>query len=152
MKDALQAAPGGGLDYYSYEPFQIYAAAAVPQMAWVSTVGDLWRSSNDIRHSWKSVLSNAFLTNKWAPNARPGHYNDADELEIGNGKLTVAEQRSHFALWCLMQGPGPNQQFVLFGGGKQSLHRTKSFRVGIRTGREFPTAEHTPLAVSAVHA
>lgn len=105
MKDALAAAPGGGLDYYSYEPFQIYGAGAVIQMAWVSEVGDLWRSSNDIRHSWKSILSNAFLTNNWAPNARPGHYNDADELEIGNGQLTLAEQRSHFALWCLMKSP-----------------------------------------------
>ena len=105
MKDALAAAPGGGLDYYSYEPFQVYAADAVPQMAWVSSVGDLWRSSNDIRPSWKSVLSNAQLTNTWAPNARPGHYNDADELEIGNGHLTLAEQRSHFALWCLMKSP-----------------------------------------------
>lgn len=74
MKDALAAA--GGLDYYSFEPFQIYAAAAVPQMAWVAEVGDLWRSSNDIRHVWESILSNAHLTNKWAPNARPGHFND----------------------------------------------------------------------------
>ena len=29
MKDALAAAPGGGLDYYSYEPFQIYGAGWV---------------------------------------------------------------------------------------------------------------------------
>ena len=72
MKDALAAA--GGLDYYSYEPFQVYAAGAVPQMAWVSDVGDLWRSSNDIRHVWPSILANARLTNTWAPNARPGHY------------------------------------------------------------------------------
>jgi hypothetical protein len=115
MKDALAAAPGGGLDYYSYEPFQIYGAGAVPQMAWVSTVGDLWRSSNDIRRSWKSILSNAFLTNKWAPNARPGHYNDADELEIGNGHLTFAEQRSHFALWCLMKSP------LIIGTGVRKL-------------------------------
>lgn len=105
MKDALQAAPGGGLDYYSYEPFQIYAPGAVTQMSWVTGVGDLWRSSNDIRPQWKSVLENAFLTNTWAPNARAGHYNDADELEIGNGQLTLAEQRSHFALWCVMKSP-----------------------------------------------
>ena len=103
MKDALAAA--GGLDYYSFEPFQIYGAGAVEQMAWVSTVGDLWRSSNDIVPTWKSILANAHLTNKWAPNARPGHFNDADELEIGNGKLTLAEQRSHFALWCVMKSP-----------------------------------------------
>ena len=92
MKDAL--AEAGGIDYYSYEPFQVYAHGAVPQMAWVAGVGDLWRSSDDIRSVWPSILANARLTNKWAPNARPGHYNDADELEVGNGKLTFAEQRS----------------------------------------------------------
>ena len=26
-------------------------------------------------------------------------------LEIGNGDLTLPEQRSHFALWCLMKSP-----------------------------------------------
>ena len=26
-------------------------------------------------------------------------------LEVGNGDLTVAEQRSHFALWCLLKSP-----------------------------------------------
>ena len=26
-------------------------------------------------------------------------------LEVGNGDLTLAEQRSHFALWCLMKSP-----------------------------------------------
>jgi hypothetical protein len=60
MKDALAATPGGGLDYYSFEPFQIYSAGAVEQMAWVSGVGGLWRSSNDIVPSWKSILANAY--------------------------------------------------------------------------------------------
>ena len=72
-------------------------------MAWVSSVGDLWRSSDDIRKSWESILANAHLTDTWAPNARPGRYNDADELEIGNGHLTLSEQRSHFALVSVQQ-------------------------------------------------
>jgi alpha-galactosidase len=33
-----------------------------------------------------------------------GH-NDADMLEIGNGNLTHAESRSHFALWAAMKSP-----------------------------------------------
>lgn len=74
-------------------------------MAWVAGVGDLWRSGGDIRAQWRSILGNAHGNNKWAPNARPGHYNDADMLEIGNGDLSLAEQRSHFALWCLMKSP-----------------------------------------------
>ena len=100
MKDALAAAYGTEkpIDYYSYEPFQVYGANAVPQMAWVSSVGDLWRTGGDIRAMWRSILANAHANNKWAPNAVPGHYNDADMLEVGNGDLTLAEQRSHFAL------------------------------------------------------
>ena len=100
MKDALAAAYGSQapIDYYSYEPFQVYGANAVPQMAWVSTVGDLWRTGGDIRPVWGSILANAHANDKWAPNGVPGHYNDADMLEVGNGALTLAEQRSHFAL------------------------------------------------------
>jgi len=33
-----------------------------------------------------------------------GH-NDADMLEIGNGNLTLAESRSHFAFWAAMKSP-----------------------------------------------
>ena len=72
MKDALAAAYGavsgapGGIDYYSYEPFQVYGPGAVQQMAWVSGVGDLWRSGGDIRATWKSILANAHANNKWA--------------------------------------------------------------------------------------
>eukprot|EP00040_Diaphanoeca_grandis_P031936 m.192325 g.192325 ORF g.192325 m.192325 type:complete len:645 (-) comp32461_c0_seq1:111-2045(-) len=108
MKDALAAAYGSRgktIDYYSYEPFQVYVSDAVPQMTWTSTVGDLWRTGGDIRANWNSVLGNAHANNHWAPNGRPGHYNDADMLEIGNGPLTIAEQRSHFALWCVMKSP-----------------------------------------------
>jgi alpha-galactosidase len=93
MKDALAAA-SANMDYYSYEPFQVYGPGAVPQMAWVADVGDLWRSGGDIRASWRSILGNAHSNDRWAPNARPGHYNDADMLEVGNGQLTLAEQRS----------------------------------------------------------
>lgn len=33
-----------------------------------------------------------------------GH-NDPDMLEVGNGDLTLAECRSHFALWAMMKSP-----------------------------------------------
>ena len=82
---------------------QVYNGFAVEQMAWTSTVGDLWRSGGDIRPKWSSIVANLNANNRWAPNGRPGHYNDADMLEIGNGELTMAEQRSHFALWCVFE-------------------------------------------------
>lgn len=33
-----------------------------------------------------------------------GH-NDMDMMEIGNGDLTVQEQRTHFAAWCFLKSP-----------------------------------------------
>lgn len=33
-----------------------------------------------------------------------GH-NDPDMLEVGNGNLTLAENRAHFALWAAMKSP-----------------------------------------------
>jgi alpha-galactosidase len=35
----------------------------------------------------------------------PGHWNDPDMLEVGNGHLTLAENRAHFSLWCLLAAP-----------------------------------------------
>ena len=37
--------------------------------------------------------------------ASPGHFNDPDMLEVGNGKLTYDQNLSHFALWCMMSAP-----------------------------------------------
>ena len=87
MKDALDAAYGpNGVDYYSFEPFQVYGPGAVEQMRWVYSMweeggapGVLWRSGGDIRAQWRSILGNAHANNKWAPNAKPGHYNDAGQ-------------------------------------------------------------------------
>ena len=37
--------------------------------------------------------------------ATPGHYNDPDMLEVGNGGMTNAEYRTHFSLWSIMAAP-----------------------------------------------
>jgi alpha-galactosidase len=36
--------------------------------------------------------------------AGPNHWNDPDMLEVGNG-MSVAEDRTHFSLWCMMASP-----------------------------------------------
>ena len=36
--------------------------------------------------------------------AGPGHWNDPDMLEVGNG-MSVNEDRAHFSLWCMMAAP-----------------------------------------------
>ena len=37
--------------------------------------------------------------------AGPGHWNDPDMLEVGNGGMTDVEYRSHFSLWALLAAP-----------------------------------------------
>jgi alpha-galactosidase len=72
---------------------------------WGNATGNSWRISGDITPWWARVAEilneNSFLLNSvgfW------GH-NDADMLEIGNGNLTLAESRSHFAFWAAAKSP-----------------------------------------------
>jgi alpha-galactosidase len=37
--------------------------------------------------------------------AGPGHWNDPDMLEVGNGGMTDVEYRSHFSLWAALAAP-----------------------------------------------
>ncbi len=37
--------------------------------------------------------------------AGPGHWNDPDMLEVGNGGMTDVEYRSHFSLWAILAAP-----------------------------------------------
>ena len=37
--------------------------------------------------------------------AGPGGWNDPDMLEIGNGGLTLEEEKTHFALWAISKAP-----------------------------------------------
>ncbi|KAI0969668.1 glycoside hydrolase family 27 protein [Xylaria arbuscula] len=80
-----------------------WGTAGVEQ--WGNETGNSWRMSGDIEDNWNSVTSilnmNTFNTNDadfW------GHP-DPDMLEIGNGGLTTAEERTHFAFWAAMKSP-----------------------------------------------
>lgn len=71
---------------------------------WVSDVASSWRISHDITPSWQSVR-NIIAENLYlSAYAGGGHYNDMDMLELGRG-LTPAEERTHFAMWCIMSSP-----------------------------------------------
>ena len=37
--------------------------------------------------------------------AGPGHWNDPDMLEIGNGGMTDTEYRTHMSLWSMLAAP-----------------------------------------------
>jgi alpha-galactosidase len=46
-----------------------------------------------------------FSQSPLAPFARPGHWNDPDMLEIGNGGMTDTEYRTHMSLWSMLAAP-----------------------------------------------
>ncbi len=80
--------------------------------------GNLWRTTGDIQDRWAGKK-------EWSPGnccsngmldivdeqvglesyAGPGHWNDPDMLEVGNGGMTTTEYRSHFSLWALLAAP-----------------------------------------------
>jgi alpha-galactosidase len=72
---------------------------------WGNATGHSWRMWGDISPSWSSItpiLNHASFfhnsTDFW------GH-GDWDMLEVGNGDLTIEENRSHFALWAALKSP-----------------------------------------------
>lgn len=72
---------------------------------WGKGVAHLWRTTFDIWPHWGSVYG---ILNQHLPVLRhsgPGGWCDPDMLQVGNGSLTPAENRSHMALWALLPAP-----------------------------------------------
>jgi alpha-galactosidase len=46
-----------------------------------------------------------FNQHELAQYAQPGHWNDPDMLEIGNGGMTDAEYKTHLSLWAMLAAP-----------------------------------------------
>jgi len=67
--------------------------------------GNLWRTTGDISDRWESMQGIGFKQFDIASYARPGHWNDPDMLEIGNGGMTADEYRTHMSLWSLLAAP-----------------------------------------------
>lgn len=73
---------------------------------WGPETGNLWRTTGDIKDNWASVLKILDNPNQQhAEAAGPGAWNDPDMLEVGNGKMTDTEYRSHFSLWAILAAP-----------------------------------------------
>jgi alpha-galactosidase len=72
---------------------------------WAQSVGNSWRTTGDISDSYSKMVSIFQKNLPLAQYAKPGAWNDPDMLEVGNGKMTPAEYRSHFSLWAIMAAP-----------------------------------------------
>ena len=82
---------------------------------WAKDIGHLWRTTGDIYNcfdcvydhgTWKSwgVMQILDMQNGLREYAGPGHWNDPDMLEVGNG-MVANEDRAHFAMWCMLAAP-----------------------------------------------
>ena len=74
---------------------------------WGASVGgNLWRTTGDIEDTWKSMSTLGFDKQVGHEKyAGPGHWNDPDMLEIGNGGMSAAEYRTHMSLWAMLAAP-----------------------------------------------
>jgi len=70
-----------------------------------SVDASLWRTTGDIQANWNSIYSILNEQAGLAKYAGPGHWNDPDMLEVGNGRLTSAENRTHFSMWAMLAAP-----------------------------------------------
>lgn len=67
--------------------------------------GNLWRTTGDIGDNYDRMSVIGFSQAGLSKYAAPGHWNDPDMLEIGNGKMTPDEYRTHMSLWAILAAP-----------------------------------------------
>ena len=72
---------------------------------WGPATGNLWRTTGDINDTWDRMSVIGFSQNGLEKFAGPGHWNDPDMLEVGNGGMKPDEYRVHMALWALLAAP-----------------------------------------------
>ncbi len=108
MRDALQAA---GRPIF----FSMCEWGDNLPWRWAKGIGDSWRIGPDIWCSFDStrifptyiqcsVIDCINRNDSLRSYAGPGHWNDPDMLEVGNG-LSVNQDRAHFTMWCMMASP-----------------------------------------------
>jgi len=73
---------------------------------WGPTVGgNSWRTTDDIQDNYMSMSNIGFSQAGLSKYAAPGHWNDPDMLEVGNGKMNGNEYRTHMSLWAILAAP-----------------------------------------------
>ena len=104
---------------------------------WGASVGgNLWRTTGDINDSWRRMSQIGFNQSELAPYAGPGHWNDPDMLEVGNGGMTDTEYRTHFSLWAILAAP--------LIAGNDLAHMTPA-TIAILTNRDVIAVDQDPL-------
>jgi len=82
---------------------------------WAQDIGYLWRTTGDIYNCWDceenhgdwsswGVMQILDMQDGLRKYAGPGHWNDPDMMEVGNGMCT-SEDRAHFTMWAMLAAP-----------------------------------------------
>jgi alpha-galactosidase len=106
MRDALAAAGRPIV-------FSICEWGSTKPWLWAGPIGNLWRATGDIQDCWdckkqwggNGVVQILDQMNGLETYAGPGHWNDPDMLEVGNGGMTTVEYRAHFSMWAMFSAP-----------------------------------------------
>ncbi len=115
---------------------------------WAKDVGHLWRITGDITNcfecevnhgSWSSwgVMKIIEMRKDLRKYAGPGHWNDPDMLEVGNG-MSAGEDRAHLSLWCILAAP------LIAGNDLRTMNKETT---DILTNREVIAIDQDSLGV-----
>lgn len=108
---------------------------------WGADMGQLWRTSGDIKDELLSMIINLEKAATTAAYAGPGHWNDPDMLEVGNGGMTTDDYRAHMSLWAITSSP------LIAGNDLRSMDEiTKE----ILTNAEVIAVDQDPLGLQGV--
>jgi alpha-galactosidase len=106
---------------------------------WGASVGgQMWRTTGDISDNFNSMILHGLEENGLEKYAGPGHWNDPDMLEVGNGKLNNDEYRTQMNVWCILAAP-------LFAGN--DLTRMKPATLEILTNPEVIAVDQDAAGV-----
>jgi alpha-galactosidase len=104
---------------------------------WGASVGgNLWRTTGDISDNYTRMADIGFGQAGLAPFAGPGHWNDPDMLEVGNGHMNDDEYRTHMSLWAILAAP------LLAGNDLTSMTPET---VALLTNKEVIAVDQDPL-------
>lgn len=109
---------------------------------WAKDIGHLWRTTGDIVKCWDCEGKNGVMAilkrqDHLRQYAGPGHWNDPDMLEVGNG-LSLNEDRAHFSMWCMLAAP-------LMAGN--DLRKMSEETIAILTNKDAISVDQDPLGV-----
>ena len=99
-----------------------------------------WRTTDDINPHWDRIYAILEQQAGLEKYAGPGHWNDPDMLEVGNGKLSLDENRAHFSMWAMLASP-------LLAGN--DLTNMKPEVKAILTNRDVIALDQDPLGKQA---